>query len=212
MTELIQLDNMLFHWLNEGCANAFLDVISGFSYLTWVPVPVMFGLYMFFKDRGLMVQFMCTFLLANLFAIVIYYSYPAAPPWYVQEYGFVENFDMMGNAAGLLKFDEFFGITLFGDLYDKNGNVFAAMPSMHSAFPVLLFYFGLKAKVRWWLSAFFFSTVIGIWFAAVYTSHHYILDVICGALCAIVTIIIIEYLLRSPVGNKWYNRYKAIVT
>ncbi|MEM8906661.1 MAG: phosphatase PAP2 family protein [Bacteroidota bacterium] len=158
--------------------NSFLDVISGFSYLSWIPVPFVFGLYLFIKDRGMMVQFMTTFFTANVIAIFIYYLYPAAPPWYVQQYGFVENFDMMGSAAGLLKFDEFFDVNVFRAMYEKNGNVFAAMPSMHSAFPVILFYFGVKSKAKWWVSTFFFLTVLGIWFGAVYTSHHYIIDVI----------------------------------
>ncbi|MEM9820942.1 MAG: phosphatase PAP2 family protein [Bacteroidota bacterium] len=191
--------------------NSFLDVVSGLFYLSWIPVPVVFGLYLFMTNRGMMVQFMFTFFLANVIAIFIYYAYPAAPPWYVQKYGFIENFDMMGNAAGLLKFDEFFNINVFKGMYDKNGNVFAAMPSMHSAFPVLLFYFGVKSKIKWWWSAFFLSTVIGIWFAAVYTSHHYIIDVICGALCAIVTIIIIEYLLSLPLIKRWYHLYKGLM-
>jgi PAP2 superfamily. len=193
--------------------NAFLDVISGFYYLTWVPVPIVLALYLFWgKKRGLMLQFTFSFVVANILAISTYYLYPAAPPWYVAEYGFIENFDMMGNAAGLLKFDEFFGVDLFRDMYNKNGNVFAAIPSMHSAFPVLLFYYGWKSKVNIWASAFFFSTVIGIWFAAVYTSHHYIIDVICGALCAIVTIIIIECLLQMSVTNRWYQQYKSLMT
>lgn len=192
--------------------NQFLDVISGLAYLSWIPLPMVLALYLFVYDRDLMLQFAVTFFLANMIAIVIYYSYPAAPPWYVVEHGFEAKFDTMGNAAGLLKFDEFFNVDVFRNMYNKNGNVFAAMPSMHSAFPVLLFYFGLKAKVKWWASAFFFSTVIGIWFAAVYTTHHYIIDVICGALCAIVTITIIESLLKSKVFKYWFNQYKTLMT
>lgn len=40
---------------------------------------------------------------------------------------------------------------------------------------------------------------LGIWFTAVYTSHHYIIDVLLGIACALLGFIIFEYLLmRIP--------------
>jgi len=34
--------------------------------------------------------------------------------------------------------------------------------------------------------------VLGIWFAAVYTSHHYVLDVLAGIFCAVLGIFIFQ--------------------
>ncbi len=182
--------------------NTFWDVVTGFFYLSWMPVPLMFGLYLWFKDKWMFIQFSAGFFTVNVVGWIIYYVYPAAPPWYVQLYGFEEHFNIPGNVAGLIKFDQFFGITLFQDMYAKGSNVFAAMPSLHSAYPVVVFFYGLKKRVHVLLSTLFGIFVIGIWFSAVYSSHHYILDVIMGALCAIAGIAIFEkLLLKGRVGK-----------
>ncbi|MNL81412.1 PAP2 superfamily protein [compost metagenome] len=36
--------------------------------------------------------------------------------------------------------------------------------------------------------------MVGIWFSAVYTSHHYVLDVLAGILCAITGIALFTWL------------------
>jgi len=181
------------HWI--------LDLLAGVFYLSWVPLPLAYACYLFFTDREMMLRFSACFLFANLVGFVIYYLYPAAPPWYVAEHGFVQNFDIPGSAAQLRKFDELVGSPIFKNMYEKNANVFAAIPSLHSAYPVVLLYFGLKKRYKI-ASAFFLLDVIGIWFAAVYSLHHYIIDVLLGALCAIIAIFVFEkILMRSQLYN-----------
>ncbi len=57
------------------------------------------------------------------------------------------------------------------------------MPSLHSAYPALVLYFSIKNKLGF-ISLIFLVITIGIWIAAVYTNHHYILDVIAGIIIA----------------------------
>jgi hypothetical protein len=61
------------------------------------------------------------------------------------------------------------------------------MPSLHSSYPVIVLFYGLKSKLGA-VNIFFFIVMIGIWFAAVYTSHHYVLDVLAGITCAVIGI------------------------
>lgn len=178
--------------------SAFLDVLTGFFYLNWMPIPLLFGLYLWVKDKRIFIHFSAAFFTVNVIGWAIYYTYPAAPPWYVEMHGFTVNFDTPGNVAGLIKFDEYFGVTVFQDLYSKGSNVFAAMPSLHSAYPVIVFFYGIKKKVHWVVLTYFGILVLGIWFAAVYTSHHYIIDVALGAFCAVLGIYIFEkFLLKT---------------
>ncbi|XZF15158.1 phosphatase PAP2 family protein [Chitinophagaceae bacterium MMS25-I14] len=168
-------------WLQNG--STLLDVVSGFFYLTWVPVPLLFAAYLFYKNKKQFLYFSYTFLLVNLIGFVIYYVCPAAPPWYVQQYGFTFQPHTPGNTAGLAKFDEYFHVSIFNSLYAKSSNVFAAMPSLHSSYPVIVFYYGLKNRLG--LINILLGTIMcGIWFAAIYTGHHYILDVLAGIMCA----------------------------
>jgi hypothetical protein len=176
-------------------SNAFLDVLTGLFYLMWVPVPLAFATYLFFKNKEQFVRFSLTFVWVNLLGFVLYYAFPAAPPWYVQEHGFEFIAKTAGNTAGLARFDHYFNITLFQGIYSKGSNVFAAMPSLHSSYPVIVAYYGLKNKLGK-INIFFFIVMIGIWFSAIYTSHHYTLDVLAGISCAIIGIISFNYLIK----------------
>lgn len=182
--------------------NAFLDVISGLFYLCWIPVPLIFATYLYFTNRGHFMQFALTFLLVNLLGFIVYYLYPAAAPWYVQQYGFQLQTGTPGNTAGLHRFDQFFNTHIFELLYAKSSNVFAAMPSLHSAYPLIVFYYGLKNKLGF-VNILFGTIAAGIWFAAVYTSHHYVLDVLAGIACAAVGIVIFQKVLLT---NKKFNQ------
>ncbi|RYY10735.1 MAG: phosphatase PAP2 family protein [Cytophagaceae bacterium] len=73
---------------------------------------------------------------------------------------------------------------VFQSIYAKNANVFAAMPSLHSAYPVVVLFYSFKNKTRF-LPVIFSLIMVGIWFAAVYTSHHYLLDVLAGVAVAL---------------------------
>jgi hypothetical protein len=176
-------------------SNAFLDVLTGLFYLMWVPVPLAFATYLFFKNKEQFVRFSLTFVWVNLLGFVLYYAFPAAPPWYVQEHGFTFIAKTAGNTAGLARFDHYFNITLFQGIYSKGSNVFAAMPSLHSSYPVIVAYYGLKNKLGK-INIFFFIVMIGIWFSAIYTSHHYTLDVLAGISCATIGIISFNYLIK----------------
>lgn len=173
-------------------SSTWLDVLTGFFYLSWVPVPLAFAAFLFFKKRKWFLQFSLTFLLVNIIGFVIYYVYPAAPPWYIDEYGFLFKAGTPGNTAGLARFDAYFGVTIFKSLYEKSSNVFAAMPSLHSAYPLIVLYYGLKFRLKW-INILFAVIMVGIWFSAIYTSHHYVLDVLAGITCAIVGIALFSW-------------------
>jgi hypothetical protein len=190
--------------------NSFFDFMSGIFYLSWVPVPMAFALYLFFKDRKHMLRFTMVFLLTNLIGFVIYYSYPAAPPWYVEQYGFIENFNIPGDAAQLINFDNLVGIPIFENMYNKNANVFAAIPSLHAAYPVVTLYFAVKKRYKL-LTILFSIMVIGIWFAAVYSFHHYFIDVILGVFCAIFAIFAFEFLIKNSFLDKALVKYNNFI-
>ncbi len=175
-------------------AQTFLDIVAGLFYINWVPIPLLFAFYLYRKNKMQFLQFSLAFLFVNLLGFVVYYVYPAAPPWYVQQYGFDIQFNTPGNTAGLARFDDYFGVQLFHSLYAKSSNVFAAMPSLHSAYPVVVFYFGLKNRLGL-INIFFALFMVGIWFSAVYSGHHYILDVMAGITCAVLGLFLFEKVL-----------------
>ncbi|HVU53602.1 MAG TPA: phosphatase PAP2 family protein [Puia sp.] len=170
------------YWLAHS--NSVLDVLAGLFYICWIPLPLAFAGYLFYKDKNAFFRFALTFLLINLLGFIIYYAYPAAPPWYVEQYGFSFNPHTPGNTAGLGRFDSLLHVSVFSSLYAKSSNVFAAMPSLHASYPLVTLYFGIRTR-QGWINLLFGTVMVGIWFAAVYSSHHYVLDVLAGITCGL---------------------------
>ena len=190
--------------------NSFFDVVGPMFYLCWVPVPLLYMVYLFFYDKRLMIEFSIAFLLVNIIGIMGYYLYPAAPPWYYELHGDVFIANTPGNAAGLLNFDQFFNINLFEGMYNKNANVFAAVPSLHAAFPLVLSYYGWKKGLKV-ATSFFIFIATGIWLTAVYTNHHYIIDLLAGAFCAFLAILVLELTLKNSTIKNKFNQYVSVV-
>lgn len=182
------------YWLAHR--TPFLDVLTGLFYLTWIPGPLLFATYLFYKNRPSFYPFAVTFVLVNLVGFVLYYLYPAAPPWYVRTYGFAFHPHTLGNTAGLANFDHYADVSIFKSIYAKSSNVFAAMPSLHSSYPVIVLYYGLKYRLGF-VNLLFALIAAGIWFSAVYNSHHYVLDVAGGLFCAVVGITLFNWLRKT---------------
>ncbi len=192
-----------------------MDFFAGIFYLTWVPVPILFGVYLYFKkQRAIYLQFALVFLFVNLIGFTGYYIHPAAPPWYAMEYGFEPILNTPGNTAGLGRFDALLGgVSVFDSIYGRNANVFAAVPSLHSAYMVVALFYAIKNKSNLFIIITLTILMLGIWFTAVYSYHHYIIDVLLGVFCALLGIGLFELILMKlgwfrSFFNKYYDYIK----
>lgn len=185
-----------------------MDFLAGLFYINWVPIPLAFGVYLFLKDKYTFLKFSLAFLLVNLVGFAIYYIYPAAPPWYVELYGFDLQIGVPGNRAGLARFDQLINYPLFEGIYNKNANVLAAMPSLHSTYPLIVLFYGIQKKLGW-VNILFVVFMLGIWFTAVYSNHHYILDVLVGVMMAITVLFSFEYLVKTTKLKDWLHELKV---
>jgi hypothetical protein len=198
------------YWLAHHFTS--MDALTGIFYLCWVPVPLAFAGYLFFKKREAFLHFSLSFLLVNLLGFVVYYVYPAAPPWYVQQHGFEFLPLTPGNVGGLERFDTLFNTHTFHSLYAKSSNVFAAMPSLHASYPLIVLFYGIKNKLGK-INLVFAAIMVGIWFAAVYNSHHYVLDVLAGIICGTIGIGLFRWLAVNSVPvQKWLGKFEKAIT
>lgn len=193
--------------------NKIADFFAGIFYLCWVPVPIAFGIWLYISGKRMdYLRFSLVFLFVNLIGFAGYYIYPAAPPWYPMNYGFDVVLNTPGNVAGLGRFDELLGISVFDSIYGRNANVFAAIPSLHSAYMVVALYYAIVSKSNKLLIALFAVIMVGIWWTAVYSGHHYIIDVTLGILCALAGIFVFEMILLKwkPFSN-WIDSYYSSI-
>lgn len=180
-------------------------LLCGIFYLMWIPLPLSMAIYLYVHKvyRKYYYQFALNFLLINLIGFSIYYIYPAAPPWYIQEYGLSFNSHISPNSAKLAQFDKLLGIPIFKQIYSKSSNIFATMPSLHVSYPLLVLIYGLKLRFHPLIIIAFSVAFIGISFTAVYASHHYILDVLAGIITSILGFIIFQLIIgKTLFGNK----------
>lgn len=193
-------------WFNlHNCA--FADFMAGFFYLCWVPVPLGFAIYLYLKGkREMYLRFSLAFLFVNLVGFVGYYIHPAAPPWYVIEHGFTPVLNTSGSVAGLGRFDALVGAPVFHSIYCNNSNVFAAVPSLHAAYMLVATIYAVISRQNKLCIGIFAFICMGIWWTAVYSTHHYIIDVLLGILTTIVALLILERLLLRA---EWAKRFMA---
>lgn len=188
--------------------SAVADFMAGVFYLCWVPLPIIFGLWLYFTGRREQyLHFAIAFLLVNLIGFAGYYIHPAAPPWYVAQHGFEAVPGTPGSVAGLGAFDAMTGLGIFDGLYARNSNVFGAFPSLHSAYTFVAFIYAMRYRSPLMWRVVLGIVTLGIWTTAVYTSHHYIIDVAGGIACSLIAVGLFELVLMHIPA--WYRFMRA---
>ncbi len=158
-----------------------LDFICGLAYIAYIYEVILLGFYLYFKDEGRMGRLAWAFFLVNMMGQLTYLIYPAAPPWYVMLYGLGPAvLNAPPSPAGAQRFDDLLGISYFKHFYARSTNVFGAMPSLHVAYPVMVCCTVANKGRLWLVSTGAFALLVA--FSAIYLGHHWVWDVIFGAL------------------------------
>ena len=71
-------------------------------------------------------------------------------------------------------------------------NLVAAVPSIHAAYPLLIFMFAIKKTGLYALTL--LPYVLGVWFTVVYLGEHYVVDVFAGIVYALGSYGIVAYM------------------
>lgn len=181
--------------------SAWLDAVAGITYFLFLIEVVAVAGYLFVRARPKALELSIGFLLVNLAGWAVWFVYPAAPPWYVDQYGTGPAvLDVVSSPAGLARVDAWLGLPLAGTFYSKSANVFGALPSLHVAYATLVALVAapLGGWVRWATLVFALSMA----FSAVYLRHHYILDVVAGSVLAAVMGVIVRAALRPSTKHR----------
>jgi membrane-associated phospholipid phosphatase len=145
---------------NQIYLNAQFSVALGF--LVW--------LYLFRNESFYFVRNM--FVVSMGLAVVGYTLYPTAPPRMFPDYGFVDtinDFSNVNHDSGLAK------ILI---------NPYAAVPSMHCAFAMMIGGSGFMVCRSWWSKAFWAAWPLLVLWVVVVTANHYWVDAALGWMVA----------------------------
>jgi hypothetical protein len=163
-----------------------LDFMTGAAYILYLAEVFVLAIWFHFKDPPRTLVIGIGFFVMNMLGMVLWFTWPAAPPWYVALHGLgPADMAALPSPAGAARFDTLIGYPLFHGFYARSVNVFGAMPSLHSAYPTLVFLSSRTANRGFAAVTFGFAALVV--FSALYLQHHYVLDVIAGvttgALC-----------------------------
>ena len=144
-----------------------------FSHLVGIPLVL---LTLWVRGRALLFRrLLWAFTVVNAAGMIIYFAYPAAPPWWVYQNGLTQptlQHSMPAAEAGSVPVE----------LFHFSANRFAAIPSLHAAYPLLLTLVLAAHRARSRSVALAGLYTLAMWFSCVFLNQHYIIDLIIGAL------------------------------
>jgi hypothetical protein len=204
-TEMIDFDRWMFfghlptvvlqEWWWQGQVQWY-DFYFYFLYMIHFLMPALLAVLIWKKKPKHYWQFMWALVGLSFAAFVTYLLFPAAPPWMASlpEHGYIT--EPMRRISSDIWWA--MGVKNFTELYNNiPANQVAAVPSLHSAFPMLfsMFVTGLFGMKRfWWV----YIYPISMWVGVTYMGEHYVIDVILGALYAVLAYY------ASVWGYQWY--------
>jgi membrane-associated phospholipid phosphatase len=122
------------------------------------------------------------FTILNFCAILIYLLLPVAPPWWVTLNGMAQPTNEL---VAQVRLSAAIDGKLVQGLIKNAAQWFAAVPSVHGAYPVLLFLLAVRDRSRLVVAGFALYAA-AMWAATVMLNQHYIIDLIIGAILALV--------------------------
>ncbi|MBJ7472710.1 MAG: phosphatase PAP2 family protein [Solirubrobacteraceae bacterium] len=150
----------------------YLDDLFSWLYLnvqTTVTLAGMLWIYLLHNSRYYFVRNM--FFVSFVLACLLYVLVPTAPPRLMPaEYGF---HDSVETFSGPRKF-----------VWDAFANPYAAVPSMHIGFAIMIGWSIASLSTTRWVRAFWWSYPAAILFVVVATGNHFWLDAVAGAAVA----------------------------
>jgi hypothetical protein len=173
-------------WLQErlydGSAGA-LEIFALVMYLSHFVAPVLLAslIWLYWPGRGfgdLFLGILAVSLLGELTFLVA----PTAPPWLAGDTGLIPHVHHVIR-------DSLYDLGLDGIAARKDApgsyNIVAAIPSLHTAWPVIALLVIRKHGLPRWLFWSQAALVVGVVFAIVYSGDHYVVDTLAGIVYAL---------------------------
>ncbi len=159
-----------------------MDFFSSVVYFLHFVLPAVVGVYLWFDDRHRFQLFAASLLAVSFLAFLTYVALPTLPPWLGHPQDVHKVIDETIHKLRIPGW-------LVGVYSDRDYNVEAAFPSLHSAFPLI-------AAVHVWARNWRLGVVLAlwtliVWVSVVYLGEHYVVDVMGGVAYAVVAMLLV---------------------
>lgn len=177
------------------------ETIISFVYFSHFVMALIVAAVLWLRNRDRWMTFVRRWFTLTALILATYFLYPAAPPWFAAQNDNLHGPLLLstdGSSSTVLRLStrgwDAIGLHHAGSLLNaaqvQEANQVAAMPSMHSAYALLVVAFFLPTiRKRWWPLLLCYPLAMG--FALVYSGEHYVTDVLSGWLYVGVTLLLV---------------------
>lgn len=214
VTELITADEWMFGWLTGGQVPTvwlqehlyhpdrvlWYDMLASWVYFSHFVLAIGVALVLWLRNRERWAAFMRRFLFLCAAGLATYFAYPAAPPWWAYEHGYLPEVARISTRGWAeLGLHGAFNALNAGQLAS---NPVAAMPSLHTAWALLVVVFFLPSvRLRWW--PLLLAYPLAMTFTLVYCGEHYVIDVLAGWAYVGLTFLLVG------LAERWWRQRRA---
>ena len=190
-THLPSIDQAVFgclpHQVISRLTHPILDFLAAVPYLCHFMLPFGYPVYCFWHRAKLgntIEPAMRAYWLGGLVAscaVTFQFLFPTSPPWFNESAVYGVDGELISSAfneAGFQRIDAIIGFPLFREIYGNAPITHGSFPSLHAAFPAIIFFNGAWVAHGGWKFGLFHVMLIS--WAALYSHHHYLIDIIGG--------------------------------
>jgi hypothetical protein len=167
-------------------------------YTHFIAAPIT-ALVLWMRNRTVWLSFMRRYVSLYMAGLLVYITYPMAPPWMASRDGYVEGATVTRiTGRGWEELD----LSHFHQWLSRMGNQVAAMPSLHAGTAALIAFYGvvrLRSRWRFLLLAY----PLAMSFMLVYYGEHYVVDILAGWLLAILVMAACTSWERQGAAQQW---------
>lgn len=198
--EMIVADKLLFFghvptiWLQDLLfrpgGNTVYTNLAVFFYSTHFVTLMFFAYILWIVNRGMFNRYKAAIILVSYAALVTFLLFPAAPPWLAAKNGYLPPLKDVLSDASIIP-----GVYIDTIYFHLNANDVAAVPSLHMAYPWIIFLYSVKTWGRRAIPVVVLP--LGVAYGAVYLGHHYVVDLIVGVLYATASYSVVERIVKE---------------
>jgi hypothetical protein len=181
------------------------DFLFTIVYFIHFVIPLVFAYILWILNREKFKEFITGLSILSYAGWITYLLYPSAPPWLASNLGYIPHITKIMDFT-VKAFPE--SIHLPTAYQNFNPNQVAAIPSLHAAYPFLIFLFGYRFFGKKMLPMLLYTGIV--WLAIIYLGEHYFSDCLIGALYALGAYIITVKVLHNPIFYIRFNNIRFV--